>query len=497
MEQTLLVSCFAILVIFLVTWKLVLPTKRYKNLPPHPKPTLPIIGHLHLLKNPVHRTLQKLSIEYGPIFSLSFGSRLVVVVSNPSAVEECFMKNDIIFANRPSTLAGKYIGYNESNLAGLPYGDEWRNLRRLAAEEIFSPTRLKNFQSIRQDETKRLLQSLFESSKQMSSFKVELKSKFSEMTFNVILRMIAGKRYFGDESNKQEAKKLRVLINDLFEQADASNPEDLLPFLQWIDFRGLEKSLAMLGKKLDGFFQELVDEHRKEKRNTMISHLLALQESDPKYYTDQTIKGLIMVMITAGTDTSAVTIEWAMSLLLNHPNVLEKAKNELDSQVGQDRLVDEADLSNLHYLQCIILETLRLFPAAPLLLPHVASKDCKVQGYDIPRDTMLIVNAWAIHRDPLIWEASECFRPERFEGKTIDPFTLMPFGRGRRQCPGSTLANKVVGLTLASLIYCFEWRRETEEKVNLDEGKGLTSPKAEPLVAICTPRNFTDKIFYS
>lgn len=108
----------------------------------------------------------------------------------------------------------------------------------------------------------------------------------------------------------------------------------------------------------------------------------------------------MQVIVLAGTDTSAVTIEWAMSNLLNHPEVLEKAKAEIDSQFGQEKLIDEPDVSKLHYLQSIILETLRLYPAAPLMIPHVPSSDCTVAGYNVPRGTTVLVNVWSIHKDP-------------------------------------------------------------------------------------------------
>ncbi|KAF2283784.1 hypothetical protein GH714_015246 [Hevea brasiliensis] len=267
----------SLLVIFLLlAFKLFSPTKSSsKTLPPSP-PSLPILGHVHLLKEPLHRSLQTLSQKYGPIISLRFGSRLVVVVSSPLAVKECFTTNDIIFANRPKLLAGKYIGYNYNMLGADSYGEQWRNLRRIGTLEIFSSNRLNMCLDTRRDEIKILL----------------------------------GKLYH-------------------------------------ISSRGFAKAL-----------------------------------------------------ILAGTDTSAATLEWAMSNLLNHPGVLEKARAEIDAEVGQGRLIDESDLSKLPYLQAIITETLRLYPVAPLLIPHMSSKNCSVGGYDVPKDTMLLINAWAIHRDP-------------------------------------------------------------------------------------------------
>ena len=199
-------------------------------------------------------------------------------------------------------------------------------------------------------------------------------------------------------------------------------------------------------------------------------------------------------MLFAGTDTNAVTIEWAMSNLLNHPSMLRKLKDDIDSQIGQERLIDEPDLSKLPYLQNIIYETLRLHPPAPVLIPHMSSADCVVGGYDVPGGTMLLVNAWAIHRDPALWEDPLSFKPERFEIREGENFKMLPFGLGRRACPGIVLAHRVVGLTLGSLIQCFEWERVGKEEVDMEEGIGLTLPKAQPLEAMCKARPIMHKI---
>ncbi|GAB2222461.1 hypothetical protein Droror1_Dr00013683 [Drosera rotundifolia] len=195
-------------------------------------------------------------------------------------------------------------------------------------------------------------------------------------------------------------------------------------------------------------------------------------------------------MITAGTDTSARTMEWAMSLLLNHPDALEKVRSEIDTIVSTPRLVQDSDVLNLNYLRCVINETLRLFPVAPLLVPHFSSSDCTIGGYDIPKGTMLVVNVWALHRSPDVWKDPLKFKPERFievEGEG-DTFRFMPFGAGRRVCPGANFAMRTVTLVLARLIQCFEWESFDGGLVDLDEGAGLTMPKSKPLEARCTPR---------
>ncbi|KAG7544733.1 Cytochrome P450 superfamily [Arabidopsis suecica] len=494
MEAVTLVFTFFFIILSLTF--LIGRIKRKLNLPPSPAWALPVIGHLRLLKPPLHRVFLSVSRSLGdaPIISLRLGNRLIFVVSSHSIAEECFTKNDVILANRQNTISTKHISYGNSTVVSASYSEHWRNLRRICSLEIFSAHRLNSFSSIRRDEIRRLIGRLLRNS--LNGFtKVEMKSMFSDLTFNNIIRMLAGKCYYGDgKEDDPEAKRVRELIAEAMSSSGPGNAADYIPVLTWVTYS--EKRIKKLASRLDDFLQGLVDEKRegKEKReNTMVNHLLCLQETQPEYYTDRIIKGTMLSLIAGGTDTSAVTLEWALSSLLNNPEVLNKARDEIDRKIGVEKLLEESDIPNLPYLQNIVSETLRLYPAAPMLLPHVASKDCKVAGYDMPRGTMLLTNAWAIHRDPRLWNDPTCFKPERFE-KGGEAHKLMPFGLGRRACPGSGLAQRLVTLSLGSLIQCFEWERIGEEEVDMTEGPGLTMPKARPLVAMCRARVFVGKI---
>ncbi|KAK9995869.1 hypothetical protein SO802_020555 [Lithocarpus litseifolius] len=497
--EAILRYLFLTLPIFLVAFKLILKTRttRPKHLPPSP-PSLPIIGHLRIIKKPLHRTFHALSQKYGHIFSLKFGSQLVVIVSSPSAVEECFTKNDIIFANRPPFLFGKHIAYNNTTLVQSPYGDHWRNLRRISTLEILSNNRLNKFLGIRRDEMKHLLRNLSRNSCHGFA-KVELQSMLLDMTFNNIMRMVARKgyyRYGEDAKDEEEARQFRRIIKELTGFGGASNPTEFVPILRWMDYGGLEKKLKNLSKRTDEFLQALIDgqRHKEEDGNNMIEHMLSLQKSQPEYYTDQIIKGLLWALLFPGTNTSAITLEWAMTNLLNHPTILKKARDEIDSQIGEEKLIEESDVSKLHYLRSIISETLRLYPTAPLLVPHMSSADCTIGGYDVPSGTMLLVNAWAIHRDPKEWDDATSFKPERFENSESEGHKLMPFGIGRRTCPGVGLAQRTMTLTLGSLIQSFEWERITTEEIDINEGSGITMPKAMPLEAMCKARPIMHKL---
>ncbi|ONI02892.1 hypothetical protein PRUPE_6G227000 [Prunus persica] len=498
-QQQILFYTFLSFISILFTIKFLLQEKRrrYKNLTPSPL-SLPILGHLHLLKIPIHRTLQRLSQNHGPVISLWFGSQRVVIVSSSSAAQECFTKNDVVLANRPSMLIGKHLAYNNTTTATSQYGDHWRNLRRIGSTEIFSTSRLNAFLNVREDEVKHLLLKLSENVHDDFA-KVELKSMFYELTFNIIMRMVAGKRYYGEDASvdKEEARQFREIMKEVFAYTGVANPVDFLPVLNWVGSeRGYEKKVMKLARKTDAFMQGLIDEHRSKDKNgsTMIDHLLSLQDSQPEYYSDQIIKGLILDMVLAGTDTSSVTLEWAMSNLFNHPDVLKRARAELDAQLGQERLVKEHDISKLPYLQSIISETLRLYPAAPILLPHFSTDDCAIGGYKVPRGTMVLVNAWAIHRDPKLWDDPQSFIPERFGSGYDLSSQLMPFGLGRRSCPGSGLAQRTLGLTLGSLIQCFDWARISEKEIDMTEGKGFTMPKVMPLEVMCKARPIINKV---
>ncbi|KAL3840451.1 hypothetical protein ACJIZ3_025042 [Penstemon smallii] len=615
---------------------------KLRNLPPTPLLNLPFIGHLYLLKKPLHRTLAKISNTYGPVLLLQFGSRRILVVSSPSAAEDCFTKNDVVFANRPHLLAGKHIGYNYTTLAWSSYGDHWRNLRKISSVEILSTHRLQMLNRIRIDEVESMIRGLNRDSEQqrpvdmkkvffeltinvvmnmiagkryygenveegeegkrfreivIDTFRlggsnigdflpvvkwlgvggfekrlvelqkrrdefmqklveecksriakkgggetktmiemllelqekepgyykdqlirslmlegrfIDMKSMFFDLTVNVMMRMIAGKRYYGENVEEvEEAKRFRQIVIDTF-NLSGTNMEDFLPVVKWLGVGGnFEKRLVELQKRRDEFMQELVEECKRRicringgdqevgsKSKTMIEILLELQEKEPDYYKDRLIKSLMLTLLAAGSDTSAGTMEWALSLLLNNPHVLKKAQIEIDNHIGYDRLIDESDIPDLPYLRSIVNETLRMYPAGPLLVPHESSEPCTVGGYRVPAGTMLLVNCWAIHNDPKNWEDARKFKPERFEGQegSRDGFKWMPFGSGRRGCPGEGLAMRMLCFGLGSVIQCFDWERVGKDLVDMTEGGGLTMPKAKSLMAYCKARPSAAKL---
>lgn len=204
-------------------------------------------------------------------------------------------------------------------------------------------------------------------------------------------------------------------------------------------------------------------------------------------------------LIAGGTDTSATTVEWAMSELLKQPKLIEKAIEELDKVIGKERWVAEKDFPKLPYMEAIMKETMRKHPVAVLLAPHLALEDCEVSGYQIKKGTRVFINTWSMGRDPSLWDEPEEFRPERFLGKdNIDVkgqnFELLPFGSGRRMCPGYSLGLKMIQSSLANLLHGFNWKLANHnniiktEDLDMDEVYGLATPRKNPVIAVVEPR---------
>ncbi|RWW02295.1 hypothetical protein GW17_00034630 [Ensete ventricosum] len=512
-----------------------------KNHPPSP-PSFPIIGHLHLIAKLLpHRALAAIAAARGPVVLLRLGSRPVLLVSSAPAAEECFTAHDVTFANRPNLLVPQILGFVCTTMGWTPHGPYWRDLRRIYAVQLLSSAALRSSSDLRTRAVRSLAKGLFLEpgySEPDGPRRVEMKSRFFNLAYDVMMGMVAGTP---EEESAEERQRFQEIVKETSAVSGAANVADFFPALRRLGRRGQDRKLARLQQGRDALIEELIDRHRVRRRRsgskeeaavaigngdkggaTMIDVVLSLRESDPGTYTDLTIKGLISVrlvsslflimrlrtsprfdsrlkctdgrreeLLAAGTDTSAVTMEWAMSLLLIHPEVLHAARAELDAKIGQGRIAEEEDIPDLPYLNCVITETLRLYPSVPLLVPHESSQDCTVGGYDVARGTMLLVNAWAIHRDPNTWDDPQEFKPERFqceEAKEEAGLRMLPFGAGRRKCPGEGLAMRLIGLALATLIHCFEWEKLPGEEVDMTEGQALSMPKVKPLEVVCTPR---------
>ncbi|XP_051141148.1 cytochrome P450 CYP82D47-like [Andrographis paniculata] len=480
--------------------------------PPEAGGAWPILGHLHVMSDGPypklpHFTLGALAEKYGPAFTIRLGARRALVVSDWEVAKELYTKHDVAISSRPMVRANKHFGYDFVQFGVTPYGPYWREIRKLTKVELLSSRRIELMSHVRSSEFGHTMKELYrawQDSKDPSGhLLVDMKQYIGELNLNIILSVLVGKRFYGDTP---EANHCRRLMREVFYYSGLFVLADVLPYLGWLDFSGLEKKMKNCGKEIEALVGEWVDDHRRDPVNysskdfkprdftdVMLS-LVDKTDFKADYNVDTIIKSTIMALMAGGTDTTSVMLVWSLSLLLNNRDVLKKAQEELDNKVGRERVVVESDINNLEYIQAIAKETFRLYPAGALAGPREFREDCMVGGYHIPNGTWLIVNLWKIQRDPTVWSDPMEFKPERFltEHKDISVkgthFELIPFGAGRRICPGADFGIQLLHFGLARFLQAFDFSTPSDELVDMTESAGLTNAKATPLNVVIKPR---------
>ncbi|CAN4090823.1 unnamed protein product [Withania somnifera] len=484
-----------IILIFLVNK---VKTSRNSILPPGPL-GLPIIGNLLQYDSSTpHIYFWKLSKKYGKIFSLKLGSTPIVIVSSAKLAKEVMKIQDLAFCSRPSTLCQKKLTYNAGDIVFSPYNDYWREIRKICAIHLFSLKKVQYFSPIREDEVSRMIKKI---SHQATTSKITNLSKIViSLTSTIICRVAFGIRFDEEAHEERRFDELSHESQDILASFFVS---DFFPSLGWIDkLTGLTNRLEKNFKDLDEFYEELIEQHHNPNRpksmeGDIIDILLQLrkEQSTPINLTLDNIKAVLMNIFLAGTDTSAITVIWAMTALLKNPKAMKKVQAEIRKSVGKKGLVNEDDTQNMPYLKAVIKETFRLYPPAPTLVAREAMENSMLEGYKIPAKTTIHVNYWAIARDPENWENPEEFLPERFLKNSINfkgqDFELIPFGAGRRSCPGIALGVATVELILSNLLYTFDWELPYGmkiEDIDTDILRGIAMHKKNDLCLV--PKNY-------
>ncbi|XP_076945642.1 cytochrome P450 736A117-like [Bidens hawaiensis] len=494
-----LVYILALLPILLFLHKLlnfINPFSTNKNLPPSP-PKLPVIGNLHQIGPLIHHSLHTLSQKLGsPLMLIHLGSVPTIVISSADAAREIMKTNDLIFASRPDVKMFRRLLFDLKEVSVAPYGDYWRQVKSIMVLHLLSNKKIEAHREIREEEIAVVVDKI------KKSKVIDLSDLFVRFTNDVVCRVTFGKKYNDEESGR----KFRKMLNEFFDVLGGLNFEDLVPWLSWLDrLRGFSGKVERVARQMDEFLDGVVEERLRDQsrtngdegREAFIDILLKIQKEDKigVVLDRHAIKALLLDAYTAGTDTTAIVLEWAFTELLKNPRVLKKTQDEVRMVLKDKQQIEQKDIDNMTYLKAVFKETLRLHPPIPTILPRVASQDAKVMGFDVRKGTRVIVNAWSIARDPKTWDESNEFRPERFLDCTIDfkghDFDLIPFGAGRRGCPGIAFAMTTNENLLANLLHKFDWKLPNgvkNEYLDMSERPvGAIIRKKIPLLAVATP----------
>ncbi|KAL5728398.1 hypothetical protein ACHQM5_001489 [Ranunculus cassubicifolius] len=463
---------------------------KFKLLPSPPR--LPFIGHLHCLGSLPHRSLRALSQKYAPIMLLHLGVNPTLVVSSAKMAREIMKTHDAIFSDRPTIKGAKEVVYGGKDVAFAPYGEYWRQMKKICVTDLLSVKRvLQSFRYVREEEITDMVNNI--KGLCLLGMDVKIGDLLAGVTNNIISRATFGKRLEGRERTE--------LIKEMVGQFGMFSFEDLFPSLGWIDgLTGLSSRMRKTARALHNLLDEVIEEHMQflktdaqDDRKDMVDLLLKV-ENDPTLgveFTRDSHRAVLTNMLTGGTESISTTLEWIMAELLTHPNVMNKLQNGVRRIVGTKGRIDEDDISQMDYVKCVIKESLRLHPPTALSLPRVSTTSTYIEGYHIPAKTRVIVNIWAICRDPKAWDRPNEFIPERFANSLVDykgaHFEFIPFGAGRRICPGIAFSIASLESILTNLIYWFDWEYTSGANrmdVNKSERSGISVHLKHPLVLV-------------
>ncbi|KAH6814709.1 hypothetical protein C2S51_023727 [Perilla frutescens var. frutescens] len=477
------------------------------NLPPGPK-KLPIIGNLHLISEPPFRCFRDLAKQHGPIMHLKLGEVDMIVVSSPEIAKE-ILKDNPIFLNRPESIALKIFWYNYISIAFSPYGEYWRQMRKICIMELLSNKNVRSFSSIRKDEVSRLVESIRLSAAAAAPINLTEKviSSLSSVTCRAAFGMVCR-----DKESLIKLVREGLQMGAGFSIADIFPSSKIAGALSW----GTKLRLMRMRRKMDAILDDIIHQHeenlaRMETTTTtgdnnrrgngelgnedLVDVLLRIKNGGelefPIGYNN--IKAVLFDMFAGGSESSASILDWVMIELLRNPQVMAKAQTEV-REMMKGGSIEEEDIQKMPYLKVVIMETLRLHPQVSII-PRATKEPCQISGYTIPGKVKVLVNAWAIQRDPDYWADPEKFQPERFQNQpsvdyTGSDFRYLPFASGKRVCPGMAFGLANVTLPLAHLLYNFNWKLPhgvRAQDLNMIEKTSLSTPRKDELFVVVTP----------
>ena len=482
--------CLTTLITLFLLKQFLKRTANKVNLPPSPW-RLPLIGNLHQLSLHPHRSLHSLSLRYGPLMLLHFGRVPILVVSSGEAAQEVLKTHDLKFANRPRSKAVHGLMNGGRDVVFGPYGEYWRQMKSVCILNLLTNKMVASFEKIREEELNEMIKKLEKASSSSSS--ENLSELFVTLPSDVTSRIALGRKHSEDETARDLKKRVRQIMELLGEFPIG----DYVPALAWIDrINGFNARIKEVSQGFSDLMDKVVQEHLEagNHKEDFVDILLSIESEKSIGFQAQRddIKFMILDMFIGGTSTSSTLLEWIMTELIRNPNVMKKLQDEIRSTIRpHGSYIKEKDVENMKYLKAVIKEVFRVHPPLPLILPRLLSEDVKVKGYNIAAGTEVIINAWAIQRDPAIWGPdAEEFKPERHLDSTLDyhgkDLNFIPFGSGRRICPGINLALGLVEVTVANLVGRFDWRAEAGpngDQPDLTEAFGLDVCRKFPLIA--------------
>lgn len=461
--------------------------KKYR-LPPGPMP-IPIFGNwLQVGDDLNHRNLTAMAKKFGDIFLLRMGQRNLVVVSSPELAKEVLHTQGVEFGSRTRNVVFDIFTGKGQDMVFTVYGDHWRKMRRIMTVPFFTNKVVQTNRAGWEDEAARVVEDV-RKDPDAELGGIVLRRRLQLMMYNNLYRLMFNTRF---ESMEEELfVKLRALNAERsrLSQSFEYNYGDFIPVLRPF-LRGYLKVCKQVKERRLGLFKDYFVDERKKLASTKgasngdvkcaMDHILEAQQKGE--INEDNVLYIVENINVAAIETTLWSIEWAIAELVNHPKIQQKLRDELDTVLGKGVQVTEPDIQRLPYLYAVVKEALRLRMAIPLLVPHMNLNDAKLAGYDIPAESKILVNAWWLANNPDTWKNPEEFRPERFleEESKVDAngndFRYLPFGVGRRSCPGIILALPIAGITVGRLVQNFELLPPPgKDKVDISEKAGQFS----------------------